>query len=271
MSDGLGLILSDDHEETINSFDSLPTAFGAVDIDSLPSEWSSPVQAWNQGATSSCCGHAGAANFTHRQWVETGDLIRFSPWYSYLTSQRIGGFFGRDAGTSIKSVIDAATQKGCCLESLCPRPDRYSTVISQAAIEDAATSKHMGAIIDLRNWQSMIDWITDRRSMIIGTRWMSTQRACTGEETKRVGSGGSFLGNHARAGLGFVVRNGEVLPKILNSHGTQWGKQGWSIVHRELWDWWISDSSFCALGFTDITEREPARRSWATSSPGDSC
>ena len=269
--EGLGLLITDDHEATINSLASLPVAFGAADIDSLPDEWSSPIEAWNQGATSSCAGHSGAANFTHRQWVETGELIKYSPWFCYLESQKAGGFFGHDGGTSIKSVIDSATRNGCCLESLCPRPDRYATSISQAAIDDAAQHKHHGEPIDLRDWHRMIEWLTDRRSVLIGTKWMSGQRACDGTESKQVGSSGSFLGYHARALIGFRKVHGILLPIALNSHGRQWGANGRAVILPDLWDWWRKDANFVALGFTDIDEREPARRDWSQSRSGDSC
>ncbi len=269
--DGLGLLITSDHEETINSLASLPVAFGAADIDSLPDEWSSPIEAWHQGSTSSCAGHAGAANFTHRQWVETGEIIRYSPWFCYIESQKAGGFYGRDGGTSIKSVIDSATRNGCCLESLCQRPERYSTKISEQAIADAQQHKHHGEPVDLRDWQRMIDWLTDHRSIVIGTKWMGGQRGCKGIETKQVGSSGQFLGYHARALIGFKKSHGDVLPIVLNSHGKQWGANGRATIERDLWDWWQRDSNFVALGFTDIDEREPTRRDWSQSKVGDSC
>lgn len=269
--EGLGLLITEDHEATINSLASLPVAFGAADIDSLPDEWSSPIEAWHQGSTSSCAGHAGAANFTHRQWVETGELIRYSPWFCYLRSQKRGGFFGRDGGTSIKSVIDSATLDGDCLESLCPRPDRYSTDISEQAVADAAAHKHHGEPVDLRDWQRMIDWLTDRRSIVIGTKWMEGQRGCKGIETKSIGTSGRFLGYHARAGCGFKKSGGEIVPIILNSHGKAWGHNGRSIIMHELWDEWLKDVNFVALAFTDIDEREPKRRDWSQSKAGDSC
>jgi hypothetical protein len=271
MDDGLGLIITDDHEATINSLAELPVAFGAADDSDLPDEWSSPIEAWHQGSTSSCAGHAGAANFTHRQWVETGELIRYSPWYCYLQSQRRGGFFGRDQGTSIKSVIDSATLDGACLESLCLRPERYSTKISEQAIADAVRHKHHGKPIDLREWQRMIDWLTDRRSVVIGTKWMSGQSSFKGIETKAIGSSGSFRGYHARALIGYEKARGEILPNCLNSHGRQWANNGRALLEHELWDWWLRDPNFVALGFTDIDERTPARRDWSQSRAGDSC
>jgi hypothetical protein len=261
--DGLGLIISDDHEATINGFDSVPLTFRVKDLSSVVAAWESPIEVMNQGQSNSCAGHAGAANFNHRQYVETGEAVKYSPWFSYITSQRASKqFFGRDGGTSIKSVIDAATLDGCCLESMCARPSRYSTTLTQDAVRDAAAHKHIGGVVDLRDWDTVIDWLTDRRSVVIGTKWYSTQSNVRDIETKSLGSGGSFRGYHARALIGWATINGVISPRVLNSHGAGWGTNGRATIERELWDWWKRDANFFALGFTDINERIPKRRDW---------
>jgi hypothetical protein len=261
--DSLGLVITDDHLATIDSLDAVPLTFRAKDMTGIPESWESPIPAWNQGSTSSCAGHAGAANFTHRQFVETGEIVKYSPWFSYLTSQKRGNFFGRDGGTSIRSVIDSATLDGCCLESLCQRPNRYDTTISAAAIADAAAHKHNGKPVDLRDWDTLMDWLTDLRSVVIGTKWMSSQSTIRDVETLALGSGGSFRGYHARALIGWKTINGQRCPRVMNSHGTNWGTNGRATITHELWDWWKRDSNFVALGFTDINERIPKRRDWS--------
>lgn len=260
--DGLGLVISEDHEETINSFDAVPVSFKATDLSQVPEAWESPIRTWHQQQTSSCAGHAGAANFTHRQFVETGEATPYSPWFSYITSQRRGGFSGLDGGTSIKSVIIAATEDGCCLESLCPRPSHYSQTLGTDAVRDAASHKHIGGVVDLREWDTVMDWLTDMRSVVIGTKWMSEQRSVRDIETKAKGSSGGFLGYHARALIGFSTIGGVRSPRVLNSHGTGWGSNGRATIERDLWEWWRRDANFVALGFTDISERVPARRDW---------
>lgn len=260
--EGLGLIISSDHEATVNSFDAVPVSFKAKDLSNI-ADWESPIEPWNQQQTSSCAGHAGAANFTHRQYVETQECIKYSPWFSYITSQKRGGFFGRDGGTSIKSVIDAATNDGCCLESLCQRPQSYNTNIAPIAVADAKEHKHIGGVVDLRDWDTAVDWLTDRRSIVIGTRWYSAQANVKAVESKALGTGGSFRGYHARALIGFRSCGGTICPRVLNSHGAGWGENGKSTIERELWEWWNRDANFCALGFTDINERIPQRRDWS--------
>lgn len=261
---GLGLIISDDHEATINSLAQVPAAFCAVEAGEHPDAFESPIEPWNQARTSSCAGHAGAANFTHRQWVETGEVITFSPWFSYVTSQKRGGFFGRDGGTSIRSVIDAATLDGCCLEALCRRPDHYDTTLTADAITDASRHKHLGQAVDLRDWDTMLAWLLDRRSVVIGTTWYSGQSGVANVEMLSQAKGGSFRGYHARALIGFRQLDGATVPVVLNSHGAGWGKNGRALIARETWDWWRKDAKFVALGFTDIDERIPKRRAWAS-------
>lgn len=254
---GLGLILTPDHESFVNSFSKLPAAFCAAG-DPVP-DFQSPVPVFNQSGTSSCAGHAGAANFIHRQYVETGDVIKFSPWYSYITSQKRGGFFGRDGGTSIRSVVDAATLDGCCLESLCKRPDRYDTNLSREAVSDAAEHKHLGEVVDLRDVNSLMSWLYDFRSAIIGTKWLSGQSSVRDRETLRHANGGSFQGYHARALIGH--KGG--CPVVLNSHGSSWGVDGRAVLDLDVIEHWLRDPNYVCLGFTDINERVPKRRDFS--------
>lgn len=271
MPDGLGLLVDEtpeieaSHMQALSSLMSVPPAFCAGET---PPDFESPIPAWDQDSTSSCAGHAGAANFTHRQYVETGEIIKYSPWFSYITSQNRGGFTGRDGGTSIQSVIDAATLDGCCLEELCQRPQRYSTSLSRDAIRDAAAHKHIGRAVDLREFDVLMAWLYDKRSAVIGTLWTTGLDSVDGPmETLRHGKEETRRGYHARALIGH--RKG--LPVVLNSHGTGWGENGRACIEQDLWEWWKKDPYFVALGFLDINERVPKRRSYLESRAGDRC
>lgn len=271
--DGLGLIIDDTLDATLAA---VPVAFGAPP-DDLPPSWMPPLVVENQVQTSSCAGHAEALFFSLLNYVDTGEVLRFSRWFAYLTAQQASGqFFGRDGGTSITSTLLAATNTGCCLEKTLPFPGRYVTTIPKAAFAEAAKIKHHGDTrFDCRDWDTMLAWLTDHRPIIIGTRWHSGQGGCTGIEDKRVGSSGQFRGYHARTIMGWETHDGELVPVVQNSHGTgfgdqrgRWG-QGRTIVLRDLWEWWKDDSSFFALGANDVDEVEPARRDWSGSKPGD--
>lgn len=267
---GLGLIIDDTHEATINSFRSVPVSFCAAPSD-LPERWFPPLVVENQGGTSSCAGHAEALACSHSNFVTTREIKRFSRRFAYITSQTIGNFLGRDAGTSIASTIAAATKYGCCLEETCPFFDGYDIGISKQSFDEAVQHKHHGDLAyDCRDWDTMIAWLTDRRPIIIGTRWYSGQDACSGVEDKRCSSG-SFRGYHARCLIGWDTLNGELVPVVQNSHGQQWADHGRSIITRDQWDFWGKDANFCAFGFTLIDEVAPARRDWSSVKSGDVC
>lgn len=260
---GLGLVIDGTHVETINSFAVPPALFRAIDLSVLPPKFESPIKVWFQGSTNSCAGHAGAAAMSDAQWVASGEEIRHSPWFCYLESQRAGGFFGRDGGTSIRSVLMSLAAKGCCLESLLPRPNRYDTHISREAADDAAAHRTLGETnVDLRQWDDAIAWLTDFRPIVIGTKWHSGQRNNRGIETLNVASGGSFLGYHARELFGWETVEGVIVPRCRNSHGEAWGQRGFSAVTRDTWEWWRKDANFFALGFARINERI-VRRDWS--------
>ena len=271
MPDGLGLEIDDQHEATINSFAAVPVSFGSGE--NVEPRWNPPLVVESQGQTYSCAGHAIALAASHANFVSTGEVLRFSRRFGYITSQRASNqFLGRDGGTSIASTIKAATDYGCCLESTCPFQERYDTNLSKAAYDEAAQHKHHGERrYDCRTLETCLNWLTDHRCIVIGTRWYSGQDACTGIEDKRCGTSGNFRGFHARLIVGWDTHNGVICPVVQNSHGQRWGNHGRAIVTPDLWSVWASDSNFFALGFNRVDEVEPKRKSWNESKVGDNC
>jgi len=225
----------------------------------------------NQRSSSSCAGHSEALAFAHANFLSTGEVLRFSRRFSYLTSQSEGGYLGADQGTSINSTLEAATKYGCCLEEQCVFQEAYSTQIPKTAYEAAAKHKHFGPVnYDCRDWDVMLDWIADKRPVIIGTPWYSGQGQVRLVETKN-SSSGSFLGWHARCLTGWDHYEKDLCPVVQNSHGENWGNHGRAIVTRDQWEFWRRNANFVALGFSRIDEVEPKRRSWKESKPGDTC
>lgn len=271
MSDGLGLLIDDETRDYVATSPQVPVSFGAgADVEP---RWLPPLVVENQGGTSSCAGHAIALAMSHANFVATGEVLRFSRRFGYITSQKASGrFLGKDQGTSIVSTIAAATQYGCCLESTCPFQERYDTNLSREAYEEAAQHKHHGELrYDCRDWDTAINWLTDHRCIVIGTRWMSGQDACTGIEDRRVGTSGNFRGYHARLLTSWDTHDGMLVPRVQNSHGVRWADHGRALILRDLWDVWRNDQNFFALGVTRIDEVEPKRKSWIESKAGDVC
>lgn len=271
MPDGLGLVIDERHAEFVCESHQVPVAFGAgADVEPC---WNPPLIVESQGGTNSCAGHAIALAMAHANFVATGEVLRFSRRFGYITSQKTSGhFLGRDGGTSISSTIKAATDYGCCLESTCPFQERYDTNLPKQSYDEAAQHKHHGELrYDCRGYQTAINWLTDHRCIVIGTRWYSGQDACTGIEDKRVGTSGNFRGYHARLLTGWDTHDGVLVPRVQNSHGVRWADHGRALVLPDLWSQWVQDQNFFALGVTRIDEVEPKRKSWNESKPGDTC
>lgn len=260
---GTGLLITDDHLQTVNEMDRPPKAFCGADKSRLPDAWEAPIVARQQGGTNSCAGHAEWAMFVFQNWVQTGELVDYSPWYCYQKARTRGGFRGVDGGTSIRSTIESATLDGSCLFDLCPKLVLRDQDISAAANTDAAAHKHIGdSRVDLRIFEDAVDWLTDGRAMIIGTAWYSGQASCHWVEDVDVIQSGRFQGYHARTGIGWAKHKGILVPVILNSHGLSHGQRGRTIVTPEAWDIWRQDQNFVAMGFGLVRERVPERRDW---------
>lgn len=267
----LGLIIDDATLQFVCESQQVPVAFGADE--DVESSWEPPLIVESQGSTNSCVGHSIALAASHANYVATSEVLRFSRRFGYITSQMESGqYLGADQGTSIQSSLQAATKYGCCLEATCPFQERYSTQLPKEAYEEAAKHKHQGETrYDCRDWNTAINWITDKRCIVIGTQWYSGQGSCSGIEDKRCGTSGSFRGYHARLLTSWSTHGGMIVPRVQNSHGKSWGSNGTALVLRDLWDFWQKDPNFFALGFSRINEVEPKRRSYKESTPGDAC
>lgn len=273
MADGLGLIVEDcGHLELLNSLNQVPTTFGAADRRALPKQWWPPLIVENQGRTNSCAGHTSALASSHSNFVQTGEVVRFSRRFAYVTAQAEGGFSGRDGGTSIQSLLDAQKKYGDCLEVTDPFTEHYNPNWSSEAEAQAAKHRHRGdSPYDLRDWDQAIEWLTDRRCILMGTLWVTGQDGCRGIEDRATGSSGQRRGYHARLLVGWDTLDGELSPRVQNSHGEQWADGGRATITHSLWDWWLRDPNFVCVGFNEIGEVAPTRRSWKYSRAGDKC
>lgn len=274
MSEGLGLVVDDcGHAEFLENMRTPPVTFGAADLDGIAASWFPPLIVESQESTNSCAGHTSALASSHANYVETGEVIRFSRRFAYITAQAEGGFIGRDQGTSIESLRAAQEKYGCCLETDDPFSTIYTPEWTKKAASRAAEHKHHGeAPYDLRDWDRAVDWVTDKRCILIGTRWYSGQDSCGAIEDLRTVRSGVFRGYHARLIVGWDrVSRAELGLKCQNSHSDQWADRGRSTITRDAWEWWLRDPNFCAIGFNAIDEVEPQRRSWKKSTAGDVC
>lgn len=71
---------------------------------------------FNQGGIGSCFGCADAQTATGVHWLATGQRVEFSKFGHYIATQKMGGMFGRDAGSSPTDGIKVAAKWGYCPE-----------------------------------------------------------------------------------------------------------------------------------------------------------
>ncbi len=275
MSEGLGLEITVDHLATLERCEQTPISFRVSDTSHLPSAWMTDIPPRNQGSFSCCVGGGLSGCFEHRQLVETGEFVRHSMWQAYIEAQRACGMIGRDCGASLAGALQAAGSVGVCLNDLCKMPSSYTTKIPEAATADAARHKHLGNVsYDCRDWDRMIDWITNRDPVLFGGRWRTSHAELNPTrwvESAQTQSSGSSLGYHCRYLCGWTTVGGMIVPLCRNTHGAGHGRNGVVAITREAWDVYCRDPNFVALAFGDIAEREPKRRSWFESKAGDTC
>lgn len=268
-TNGLGLIINDDHQRFIESLLPVPVSY-CVRPDVEP-KWVPPLIVENQGRTNSCAGHSGALACAHSHYVKTGEVLRFSRWYVYKKAKIRGGFVNGDGGTSIGSLLDATTFDGVVLEDSYKFPGYWDGGdVPDYLDEEAQKRKHVGPLrYDCRAWETMIAAVTDKRPVLIGTPWYGNQSQVQYVETKRLASRGGFLGYHARCLVGWDTLDGELCPVEQNSHDTDYGQDGKSLIPQETWEWYREDPNFVALVFNTLEEVELTRRSWLKSVGGD--
>ncbi len=196
-------------------------------------------------------------------------------WQAYIESQRACNMLGRDGGASLAGALKAAGTVGVCLDELCPMPTSYTTKISAEATADANRHKHLGNVsYDCRNWDRMIDWVTNKDPCLFGGIW--TQGLSELSATNYIirpkhltNSGRRYY--HCEYLCGWETIDGVICPKIRNTHGARHGRNGVSVITREAWDVYMRDPNTVCLAFGDIVERLPERRSWTSSQVGDNC
>lgn len=275
MTEGLGLEITGDHLATLERCEEAPVSFRLTDTSHLPREWMTDIPARNQGSFSCCVGGGLSGCFEHRQLVETGAFIRYSMWQAYIEAQRACRMLGRDGGASLAGALRAAGSVGVARNDLCQMPNGYTTDIPPAAIADAGQHKHLGDVnYDARNWDRMLDWITNKDPCLFGGIWTSGLASMNASDNiirpKHLNVSGRRQ-YHCEYLCGWETVDGILCPRIRNTHGERYGKNGVAVISREAWDVYMRDPNTVCLAFGDIQEREPQRRSWTESRPGDAC
>lgn len=217
------------------------------------------LQIENQGAEGSCSGHATSSVLEVCNYIATGgDVIQLSRMFCYLSGQIEAGLIGSDCGCTIQGVVESAKKRGVCMEATFPYSGRYETGIPDAAVFEAGGHQARSHCV----MQSERDCFTFLASgvggIICGVPWIESLARNPGVVEQLYGS---TLGMHAIPLVGYSKtkdsqgRNFYWLP---NSHGRQWGANGWAEISPSIVEYWIK-SSCVVIGVSDLAAYGPRK------------
>lgn len=211
-----------------------------VKIDELPvsagvAKW---MQTEYQGSQGSCQGHAITSATELLIYRKTGEKLQLNRQFAYITTQMIDGLRG-DVGSSIAGGVRAGVRYGHCLEDLWPYTGIYDTRIPRRCFEDAEKRKITHGII-LKSYNDCLKFLVYGFGGIsIGIDW---SQSCYPDSDGKIDSyqEGDGRSGHALAILDWNARftNRQGLPYLgmLNSHGREYGINGWAYLSPKVVD-----------------------------------
>lgn len=217
------------------------------------------IRSWSkiryQGRKGACTGFARAACGEISNYYDTnGGIISLSPDWAYYTGQKHCGLLGKDQGATIMGSLAGAKEDGECLESTMAYSEVYQPRFSDAAkLEGSQHLIQRWSI--LKSIQEMFDWLaTGQGSILIGIPWTRTLHSFKGKKPLRdIGSGS--LGGHALCVCGyFLDENGEIVFEVKNSHGVDYGDEGYLLLHERAMKQLLNGDWIEAVGISDIQE-----------------
>lgn len=227
----------------------------------------------NQGQIGSCTGWMRRNASMIQNYVDTlaqtgeAEIVELSAMYCYLTNQQECGLLGRDQGATITGALDAAQECGVCRESTMryPNPAKYSITIPAAAAAEGKlhlTLKHLRP----RTVEQVYQWHqTGMGCTFIGVPWTRRMASNSSGVMKLGDITGPSMGGHALCLTGghseqHVDGKGRPYFELLNSHGIDWGDDGYCYVEPACVEFWIESRMSEVICVTDIQEGFSPRR-----------
>lgn len=214
----------------------------------------------NQGA---CQGKAQTSVGESCLFIATGEKAQFSAQFAYIATQKIDGLVGRDQGSTISGGVENAKKNGFCPEEIFPYPDpvRYVSNIPDGAYEAASKFKIQSHAF-LTSYDDVFNYLAAGQGAVeIGISWGGFNPNREGViESFRAGGGG-----HALCYLGYSKRKdrqGRNYLWLLNSHGENWGINGWAEVSPTAVDQTARHRNTVMAGMSDLTTPEPRKVDW---------
>lgn len=234
-----------------------------VDVSQLP--------VWNQKKRGACTGHAGAKYKQLIDWIETGNIIAYSPRFPYALTKMEDGIGLGNEGTYPRTIAKQFKNIGCATEATVPNDTDLDfapyvfnldrSKIPAAAFTEAPAGQISGyAFPNAKNADELKDAIIHFRGAMLllqlGKEWW----------TKKDGSSSSWaeadviplrppqatVSGHEVYLFAYedVVENGRNRTKfyIFNSWSADWGKKGISYFYFDEYAPWLIE----CITFVDL-------------------
>lgn len=201
-----------------------------------PREW---YDIQSQGNIGACQGNALADCTEYCYWLEYGPEIQLSRFWAYIISQEADGISG-DSGSTLEGGGRAAAARGICLEESFPYPSNYSSGLAfyranKDKLKDEAARFKLKGEVPIATWADAVTFLKTWSGVIqTGLMWGSSCDVAWEQKSYTPGSGG-----HSTTICGYLKVEGwpdgiGLLHK--NSWGTGWGREGWTLIHKNAID-----------------------------------
>jgi len=222
----------------------------------------------NQGPIGSCQGHALSSVCEFAYHLATGEVIQFSPLFSYYATQQLDGLLGRDVGSTISGGMQCAKQFGACPLDVMPYPQpvRYTGVIPETAFTAAEPFRIRSHSV-CRNYEDVFSFLSSGQGGVeIGISWgaaMTPNGEGVIESFRPVGGG------HAVCFLGYSARedaHGRKYLWLANSWSADWGDRGWAEVAPQAVEQMSRHPHTVMIGLSDLSTPKPRKVDWTRDS-----
>jgi C1A family cysteine protease len=194
----------------------------------------------NQSSLGSCTAHAGTSlrEFLYRRFYAyekdktvPASAFRLSPLFQYAMEREIEGDFSQDGGAESRTIFQALSQYGCCLES----QDQYdvknvyqepSTNLRDAALPYRFISYHRCMTVPVVKSVLASGYVVTVGTPVFAS-FESDETASTGR-VRVPTSSEPCLGGHEMLIVGY--NDGQQSFTVQNSWGLSWGENGFCLI-----------------------------------------
>jgi hypothetical protein len=215
-----------------------------------PRGWLSPR---DQGPLQASCGMALATCLDVTNWLATGRAVRLSGLFAYLAAQKLCRQFGRDTGATVCGAVKAAKVFGVCREKIVPTTMTYRDSIPGRALRDAARHRLVSHSMLGTYREVFVFLAAGLGAVLLAIPWRQSL-ASAGAVVEE--DGGPTLGWHAVSVVGIADEprdeRGRPYLVVANSHGLDWGNNGFTLVAPRLFDAWGGSVDALMIGLSDL-------------------